>query len=173
MFRSPQLIFRLENVAYLGVKLCFALEKLHALLRHRAPSLNQVQSAGGYLRWISRMRPRLRPFVSGLYDSPKTKRFYPEIGKISPSTYLRSANCFRNAHVLSIQDLSCVTGVKSRFIRMLSQCVRAEKGICQSWIRNWYRWDPSYKRRSQGIPLARNKRQNHPFVKRYKSPPVG
>ena len=49
------------------VKRRIALGKLQAILRLRNPSLGHVLSVAGSPRWISRMFPRLRPCVAGLY----------------------------------------------------------------------------------------------------------
>ena len=92
------------------VTLRFALGELQNLLRIRGPSLNKVQSAGGSLQWMSKMRPWLRPFMAGLYGSAETKSAFQRIRKISPITNLRSGNCFWNFHVLSPRDLACASG---------------------------------------------------------------
>ena len=78
---------QLRKCGIFEVQRRFALGELQLLSKLENPTVNQVQSVTGALQWVSKMRPRLRPFLAGLYAFFENRNGPAENWQKQASTY--------------------------------------------------------------------------------------
>ena len=80
----------------LRCKASFQSRKTAIALTPKYPSLNQSDSAGGSLRWISKMRPSMRPFLAGLGAFFGNKNVFFKTGRNLPNMNLEYGVILQN-----------------------------------------------------------------------------